>query len=63
MAQHVQYVVWKLFDMKLQLHEIEVEPALSLPADVIEHTIALLLDLYSRGYTCVSFAVALGDRH
>ena len=51
MAQHefgcMQYVVQKLFDLKLQLHAIEAEP--SLPADVIEHTIALMLGLYSEG--------------
>ena len=51
MAQHefdrMRYVVRKLFDLKLQLLEIEAEPSLPLPADVIEHTIALMLDLYS----------------
>ena len=45
----MQYVVRKLFDLKLQLHAIETEPSLPLPADVIEHTIALMLDLYSEG--------------
>ena len=72
MVQHefdrMRYVVRNLFDLKLQLHVIEAEPSLSLPADVIEHTIALMLDLYSEGkiaiHLCVySFAVALGDRH
>ena len=52
-AQHeferMRYVVRKLFDLKLQIHAIEVEPSLPLPADVIEHTIALMLDLYSEG--------------
>ena len=48
-AQHeidrMRYLVRKLFDLKLQLHAIEAEPSLTLPADVIEHTIALMLDL------------------
>ena len=65
----MRYVVRKLFDLKLQLHAIEAEPSLPLPADVIGHTIALMLDLYSRGYTfniaihlCVyPFAVAIGE--
>ena len=52
-AQHefdrMRYVVRKLFDLKLQPHVIEVEPSLPLPADVIEHTIALMLDLHSEG--------------
>ena len=45
----MRYVVRKLFDLKLQIHTIEAEPSLPLPADVIEHTIALMLDLYSVG--------------
>ena len=52
-AQHefdrMRYVVRKLFDLKLQLHAIEAEPSLPLPADVIEQTIALMLDLYAEG--------------
>ena len=52
-AQHefdlLRYAVRKLFELKLQLHAIEVEPSLPLPADVIEHTIALMLDMYSEG--------------
>ena len=71
-AQHefdrVRYVVRKLFDLKLPLHTIETDPSLPLPVDVIEHTIALMLDLYSEGILsrslfnlCVySFAVAIG---
>ena len=74
-AQHefdrMRYVVRKLFDLKLQIHAIEADPSLPLPADVIEHAIALMLDQYSRGYAseiaihlCVySFAVAMGDHH
>ena len=53
MAPHefdcMRYVVRKPFDLKLQLHAIEAEPPLPLPADVIEHTIVLMLDLYSEG--------------
>ena len=53
LAQHdfdrMRYVVRKLFDLKLQIHAIEAEPSLPLPADVIEHTIALMLDLCSEG--------------
>ena len=53
MVQHefdaMRCVVRKLFDLKLQLHAIEAEPSLPLPADVIEHTITLMLDLYSEG--------------
>ena len=72
MAQHgfdrMRYVVRKLFDLKLQLHAIEAEPSLPLPVDVIEYTIALMLDLYSSGYTFVIpihlyvylFVVAIG---
>ena len=52
LAQHdfdrMRYVVRNLSDLKLQIHAIEAEP-LPLPADVIEHTIALMLDLYSEG--------------
>ena len=52
-AQHefdrMRYVVRKLFELKLQIHAIESEPSLPLPANVIEHTIALMLDLYSEG--------------
>ena len=43
----MRYVVRKLFDLKLQIHAIETEPSLALPADGIEHTIALMLELYS----------------
>ena len=43
----MRYVVRTLFDLKLQLHAIEA--SLPLPADVVEHTIALMLDLYSEG--------------
>ena len=54
MAQHqfdrMRYIVRKLFDLKLQIHVIEAEPSLSLPADVIGHPVALMLDLYSRVY-------------
>ena len=53
MAQHefdrMRYIVRKLFDLKLQIHAIEAEPSLSLPVDVIGHTVALILDLYSEG--------------
>ena len=53
MAQHefdrMRYIVQKLFALKLQIHAIEAEPWLTLPADVIGHTIALMLDLYSEG--------------
>ena len=45
----MRYIVRKLFDLKLQLHAIEAEPSLSLQADVIGHTFALMLDLYSEG--------------
>ena len=45
----MRYVVRKLFDLKLQIHAIEVQPPLSLPVGVVEHTIALMLDLYSEG--------------
>ena len=45
----MRYVVGKLFDLKWQMHAIEAEPSLPLPADAIEHTIALMLDLYSEG--------------
>ena len=44
----MRYVVREIFDLKLQIHAIEAEPSLSLP-EVIEHTIALMLDLYSEG--------------
>ena len=51
-AQHefgcMRYIVRKLFDL-LQNHAIEAEPSLPLPADVIGHTVALVLDLYSEG--------------
>ena len=40
---------YKLFDVKLQMHAIEAEPSLPLPADVIGHTVALMLDLYTEG--------------
>ena len=43
----MRYVVQKLFYLKLQTHAIEAQRSLPLPADVIEHTIALMLDLYS----------------
>ena len=43
----MRYFVRKLFDFKLQIHAIETEPSLPLPADVIGHTVALMLDLYS----------------
>ena len=46
---HMRYVVRKIFDLKLQIHVIEAEPSLPLPADVIGHTVALMLDLYSEG--------------
>ena len=36
---HMRYVVRELFGLKLQLHAIEAEPSLPLPADVIEHTV------------------------
>ena len=36
----MRYIVRKLFNLKLQMHTIEAEPSLPLPADVIEHTIA-----------------------
>ena len=53
MVQHeydrMQYVVRKLFDLKLQKRAIEAETSLPPPADVVEHTIALMLDLYSEG--------------
>ena len=53
MAHHefdcMQYIVRNLFDLKLQIHAIEAEPSLPLPADAIGHTIALMLDLYSEG--------------
>ena len=45
----MRYVVRKLFDLKLQMRAIEAEPSLPPPADVVEHTIALMLDLYSEG--------------
>ena len=43
----MRYIVRKLFDLKLQIRAIEVEPSLSLPVDVIGHTVGLRLDLYS----------------
>ena len=43
----MRYIVRKLFDLKL--HAIEAEPPLPLPAGVIGHTGALMLDLYSEG--------------
>ena len=53
MAQHefdrMRYIVRKPFELKLQIHAIEAEPALPLPVDVIGHTVALMLDLYSEG--------------
>ena len=53
MAQHefnrMRYLVRKLFDLKLQIHANEAEPSLVLPADVIGHTVALMLNLYSGG--------------
>ena len=46
MAQHefdrMRYIVRKLFDLKLQIHTLEAEPSLPLPADVIGHTVALM---------------------
>ena len=45
----MRYIVRKLFDLKPQIHAIEAEPLLPLPADVIGHTVALMLDLYSEG--------------
>ena len=48
MARHafdrMRYIVRKLFDLKQQIHAIEAELSLPLPADVIGHTF--------RGYTC-----------
>ena len=69
MVQHgfdrMRYVVRKLFDLKLQINAIEAELSLPLPADVIGHTVALMLDLYSEGiltrslFVCVySFVVS-----
>ena len=52
MAQfdHMRYIVRELFDLQLQIDAIEVEPSFTLPADVIRHTVALMmLDLYSEG--------------
>ena len=53
LAQHefdrMRYIVRKLFDVKLQIHAIKVEPSLPLPVDVVGHTVALMLDLYSEG--------------
>ena len=53
MTQHefdrMRYIVRKLFDLKLQIHAIEAEPSLPLPDDVIGHTVALMLDIYSEG--------------
>ena len=53
MVQHefyrMRYIVRKLFDLKLQIHVIEAEPSSPLPADVIVHTVALMLNLYSEG--------------
>ena len=80
MAQHefdrMRYIVRKLFDLKLfnlklQIHAIEAEPSLLLPADVIGHTIALVLDLYSGGiltrslfvYVCTHLWRAAKDPH
>ena len=53
MAQHefvrMLYIVRKLFDLKPHIHAIEAEASLPLPADVIGHTVALMLNLYSEG--------------
>ena len=46
---HMWYLVRKLFVLKQQLHAIEAEPIVPIPTDVIEHTIALMFDLYSEG--------------
>ena len=51
MAQldRMRYIVRKIFDLKLQIHAIEAELSLSVAADVIGHTVALMFDLYSEG--------------
>ena len=56
MVQH-EYIVRKLIDLKQQIHAIEAEPSLPLPADVIGHTVALMLDLYSEGILTKSLFV------
>ena len=55
----MRYVLWKLFDLKLQIHAIGAEPSLPLPADVIEHTIALMVDLYSEGILPMSLFICV----
>ena len=60
-AQHefgrMRYIILKLFHLKLQNHAIDAEPSLPLPADVIGHTVALMLDLYSEGIVTRSLFV------
>ena len=58
----MRYVVRKLFDLKLQMHAIEAEPSLPLPADVIEHTIALMSDLHSEGILSRSLFISVCTR-
>ena len=57
MAQHqfdrMRYVVRKLFDLKLQIHTIE--------ADIVGHTVELMLDLYSEGILTRSSMCVLKD--
>ena len=49
MFDRMRYIVRKLFDLKQQIHVIEAETSLPLPAVVIGHAVALMLDLYSEG--------------
>ena len=61
MAQYefgrMRYIVRKLFDLELHIHAIEAEPSLPLPADIIGHTVALMLDLNSSGILIRSLLV------
>ena len=45
--------------MKLQIHAIEAEPSVPLPAEVIGHTVALMLDIYSEGILARSLFVCV----
>ena len=58
----MRYVVRNLFGLKLQIHAIEVEPSLPLPADAIEHTIELMPGLYSEGILSRSLFICVCTR-
>ena len=56
----MRYVVRKLFDLKYQLYAIEAEPSLPLPADDIEHTIALRVYFQDR-YSSVCIPICCSN--